>query len=163
MTLSLKYAALAVFLLALATILGALGYQFIGGYPPCHLCLIERYAYYFAVPASLIAFLVMPRQAAFTRTILFLIALAFLANTVLGIYHFGVEQTWWKGPSSCTGGGASTDWRELAEQLKHTAVVRCDEASIFILGLSLSFWNAVASALLCVIAALGAIGGRRTA
>ena len=37
---------------AAATILAALAFEHLGGYAPCPLCLEERYAYYFAVPAS---------------------------------------------------------------------------------------------------------------
>ncbi len=44
-----------VFVLALATILTALAFEHFGGYAPCQLCLQERYAYYFAVPAALLA------------------------------------------------------------------------------------------------------------
>ncbi|HAH66069.1 MAG TPA: disulfide bond formation protein B, partial [Rhizobiales bacterium] len=38
-----------VLVIAAATILTALGFQHLGGYAPCPLCLEERYAYYFAV------------------------------------------------------------------------------------------------------------------
>src|SRR5215510_9899026 len=45
-----------VFVIATATILAAHAFERIGGYAPCPLCLEERYAYYFAMPASFIAF-----------------------------------------------------------------------------------------------------------
>ena len=35
---------------AAGTVLTAHAFEIFGGYLPCHLCLIERYAYYFAVP-----------------------------------------------------------------------------------------------------------------
>ena len=41
---------------AAGTVLTAHAFEIIGGYLPCHLCLIERYAYYFAVLASIAAF-----------------------------------------------------------------------------------------------------------
>ena len=44
------------FSIAFATILLALMFERYGGYAPCPLCLQERYAYYFAVPATVIAF-----------------------------------------------------------------------------------------------------------
>jgi disulfide bond formation protein DsbB len=149
----------AVFVLALATILAVLGVQFLGGYAPCHLCLYERWAYYAAVPVAAIAFAMTRDLSGWARVLLLLIALAFVANTALGLYHFGVEEKWWAGPSACTGGGSATDWRELAEQLKNTAVVRCDQPALKLLGLSLAFWNAAVSALLALIALRGAWAG----
>ncbi len=35
---------------------GALCFEHIGGYLPCHLCLIERNPYYFGIPLGIIAF-----------------------------------------------------------------------------------------------------------
>jgi disulfide bond formation protein DsbB len=48
---------------AAATILTALAFEHLGGYAPCPLCLEERYAYYFAVPASALALLAARRDA----------------------------------------------------------------------------------------------------
>jgi disulfide bond formation protein DsbB len=41
------------FVLGLATILGALGSQFIGGLQPCELCLEQRMSYYYGLPILL--------------------------------------------------------------------------------------------------------------
>ena len=38
------------------------------------------------------------------RILLLLVALAFLINAGLGIYHAGVEWKWWPGPTTCAGG-----------------------------------------------------------
>jgi len=37
-------------LLSTAIILAALAFEHLGGYPPCPLCLMQRYAYYAAIP-----------------------------------------------------------------------------------------------------------------
>ena len=80
-----------VLVVATATILTALAFEHLGGYAPCPLCLEERYAYYFAVPASAIAVLLARNYATGpARILLLLIALAFLANMVAGIYHAGI-------------------------------------------------------------------------
>src|SRR3954470_12816159 len=44
--------AAAMLILAAATILGALGFEHIGGYLPCHLCLMQRTPYYVGVPVA---------------------------------------------------------------------------------------------------------------
>ena len=83
-----------------------------------------------------------------------------LIGACIGVYHAGVEWGWWTGPGACAGGpsqGALTVG-ELIEQLDGAEVVRCDEAPIRILGLSLAGWNVVVS---LVIAGLALRGFRR--
>jgi disulfide bond formation protein DsbB len=143
-----------VFVIAAATILGALAFEHLGGYAPCPLCLEERYAYYFGVPASALAFVLARGYATgWARILLLLIALAFLANAVVGVYHAGVEWKWWEGPAACAGGFDLT-WGEGG--IVDTPVIRCDEASWRFLFLSFAGWNAVVSTFLAAIAAFGA-------
>jgi len=143
-----------VLVIAAATILGALAFEHLGGYAPCPLCLQQRYAYYFAVPASAIAFFAARAEAAgIARILLALIGLAFLINAVVGVYHAGVEWKWWEGPATCAGGFDLT-WGEGG--IVDTPVIRCDEASWRFLFLSFAGWNAVVSGLLAAIAAWGA-------
>ena len=143
-----------VFVVALATILTALAFEHLGGHAPCPLCLQERYAYYFAVPAALLA-LILSRMGlnGAARILLVLVALAFMCNAALGVYHAGAEWKWWPGPSTC-GGGFDLTWGK--DGIVDTPVIRCDEASWWFLGLSFAGWNAVISAVLAVLAAFGA-------
>lgn len=148
-----------VFVLAFATILTAHAFEEYGGYAPCPLCLQERYAYYFAVPASFVAFFAARGETfGFARLVLALIAIGFLINAGLGVYHAGIEWKWWPGPDTCAGTGGALEWGEggLAEQLENARVIRCDEAPWHFLGLSFAGWNAVASFVLAVIATFGA-------
>jgi disulfide bond formation protein DsbB len=143
---------------AAGTVLTAHAFEMLGGYLPCHLCLIERYAYYFAVLASIAAFFAARGEKdGLARIIFALIALAFLANAALGFYHSGVEWKWWPGPTECSG-GSTIEWGEggLAESLSDNKVVACDEASWRLLGLSFAGWSAVLSFLLAGLAAYGA-------
>jgi disulfide bond formation protein DsbB len=147
-----------VFLIATATITAALAFEYFGGYAPCPLCLQERYAYYFAVPASAVAFLLAHGYATrFARILLLLIAVAFLVNAVAGVYHSGIEWKWWQGPSTCAG-GTPIEWGEggLAQELENVQLIRCDEAPWRFLMLSFAGWSAVISAFLAGVAAWGA-------
>ena len=72
----------------------------------------ERYAYYFAVPALVVAFFARARRVVpLARIVLALVALAFLVNAGVGIYHSGIEWKWWAGPASCSG-GVAVEWGE---------------------------------------------------
>ena len=139
---------------ALLTILTAHAFEQIGGYAPCPLCLQERYAYYFGVPAAVIAFLAARAESfGFARLVLVLIAIGFLINMGLGIYHAGAEWKFWPGPDTCAG-GFDLKWGE--EGIVDTPVIRCDEAAWRFLGLSFAGWNAVVSAALALVALWGA-------
>jgi disulfide bond formation protein DsbB len=143
-----------VFVVAAATILTALAFEHLGGYAPCPLCLEQRYAYYFAVPVAALALIAARRDATpVARILLALVAAAFIANAIAGIYHAGVEWKWWEGPATCAGGFA-LQWGEGG--VAETPVIRCDEASWRFLGLSFAGWNAAISAALAGIAAYGA-------
>ena len=96
-------------------------------------------------PAPLAFLLARGRSTGLARILLLLIALAFLANTAVGIYHAGVEWKWWPGPTECTG-AFELKWGEGG--IVDTPIVRCDEASWRFLGLSFAGWNAVVSAFL---------------
>ncbi len=131
---------------AAASILTALGFQYIGGYDPCPLCLMQRTAYYAAVPMLFIAMALANEQPKLAGFIFLLVAIAFLANAGLGTYHAGAEWKYWPGPETCSGGAAPLPTNP-ADMLKgmENPVVRCDEASWRLFGLSFAGWNVVIS------------------
>ena len=121
-----------------ALLLGAFYYQF-NGYPPCAMCLWQRWPHAAAVAIGAVALLV-PGML-----LPLLGALSALTTAALGLYHTGVERDWWEGPTSCTGtglGGLSG-----ADLLSTDAppLVLCDQVSWEWLGLSMASWNALAS------------------
>ncbi|MBX9683657.1 MAG: disulfide bond formation protein B [Hyphomicrobium sp.] len=144
----------------------ALAFQYIGGYIPCPLCLMQRYAYYAAIPALFLALaLVSSGARGWAAAILFVVALAYLANTGLGVYHAGAEWKFWPGPDSCAGDqGLAANTGGLLKDLATIRVVRCDEASWRFMGLSFAGWNAVLSLFLMAVtlrAAFSAAEARR--
>jgi disulfide bond formation protein DsbB len=152
--LTARNAALFIFIVSLLTIVGAWIFQW-AGYAPCPLCLKQRWAYYAVVPLSLVLALAAGSgNRSIVRAGLVLVGLLMLASMVFGIYHAGVEWTWWPGPGTCEGtltGGLP--------KLGNEPVVSCDEAALRILGLSLAGWNAVISFVLAIVALVGARRG----
>jgi disulfide bond formation protein DsbB len=146
-TSSYRVGALVLFV-AVGAILTALGFEHIGGYQPCPLCLQQRWAYYAGIPALFAALVFVashkPKMAA---VLFFLVALAFLANTGLGIYHSGVEWKFWEGPAGCSSvqalPGSVGDLMSGLSQGGHIA--RCDDSAWRFLGLSFAGWNALIS------------------
>jgi disulfide bond formation protein DsbB len=154
-------AAVAIAVIGVATILGAYYFQFVLGYPPCPLCLEQRFAYYFAIPLA--AMILLGISVGSSRKVLVLalsaIAVAMLWNAGLGAYHSGVEWHWWPGPQDCSGATPNfSAGGSLLDQINRTRVVRCDEAAWRFLGLSLAGYNVLISLALAAIAAYGAWG-----
>jgi disulfide bond formation protein DsbB len=86
------------------------------------------------------------------------VALGFLFNAGLGVYHAGIEWGFWPGPEACSGmAPLARTPAEMLQNLERPQVVRCDAAALRILGLSLAGYSALISAFLAALAALGAI------
>ena len=151
-------AALAVFALAAATLLGAWYFQYVLKLPPCPLCLEERLPYVVVIPLSMLMVIAaLVRAPAKLLTVGFAaIIVAVLCGAALGTYHAGVEWHWWAGPTDCT--GTLTDLKAngpLINQLNSFNVVRCDDTGWRFLGLSLAGYNALISLAMAAIAAIG--------
>ncbi|WP_158963950.1 disulfide bond formation protein B [Chachezhania sediminis] len=129
-----------------ALLLGALGFQYIGGLPPCHLCVWQRWPHLAALVIGLIAAMVPG------RLLPLLGAAATLTTAGVGLYHTGVERGWWEGPTTCTSGSiegmSSTD---LMAQIMNAPIVQCDVVAWQFLGLSMASWNTVAALVLTCI------------
>jgi hypothetical protein len=140
-------AALAIAVVAAATLAGAWFFELVLDIRPCPLCLEQRYAYYLAVPLALVVAFAASRGAPRQVTLagFALLLLAALGNAWLGGYHAGVE--WQSGrvrPGARVGGqsrqrrrpvGRSTPW-----------VIRCDEVQAS--RLSLAGYNVLISLLM---------------
>jgi disulfide bond formation protein DsbB len=153
--------------LAAATIAAAWGFELIGGYVPCALCLEERVPYYVGIPLALAALLaaLFAGPAWLKRLLLVAVALVFAYGAYLGVYHAGAEWGFWPGPADCAAGSAppATSAADILAQIEGMRVVSCTEASWrFPAGWGLSFagWNAAVSILLVAAALWGAVKAR---
>ena len=146
-------------LVALGT---ALGFQHLGGYIPCKLCLEQRVPYYIGIPVMLLALLswAIRMPGVITRGLILIGAAMMVWTLCLGVYHSGVEWAWWPGPTDCgavsapTGSGTGG----VLDQLNEIVPPSCDKAAGRFLGLSFAGWNVVASLVIALIALRGAFG-----
>lgn len=136
-----------------AILLGAFAFQHIGGMPPCKLCLWQRWPHAAAALIGVIIILTGKIQLAWLG------ALASLSTAAVGMYHVGVEQGWWEGPTSCTSSGVSNmSSEDLLNQILAAPLVRCDDIAWQMAGMSMAGWNAILS---LVLAALWVVAARR--
>jgi disulfide bond formation protein DsbB len=150
-------AALAIAVVAAATLAGAWFFQLVLEILPCPLCLEQRYAYYLAVPLGLLVAIAaakdVPRPLLLAGLVL--LGAAALANAVLGGYHAGVEWGFWQGPTECTGPIVDLSKGGLLARLDSVKVIRCDEVQWRFLGVSLAGYNVLISLLMAALAGWG--------
>jgi disulfide bond formation protein DsbB len=153
---------LAILAIAVASIAGAFVFEALG-YAPCELCLKERIPYYIGIVVAALAIIfAQGRQREAVKISLAALCLIFLVSAAFGVYHAGVEWGFWPGPTDCTGSFEKVNSpAEFLRQLENIRVVRCDEAALRILGLSLAGWNVVISFVLAAIAFV-ALRARKT-
>ncbi|MDG1169550.1 MAG: disulfide bond formation protein B [Sulfitobacter sp.] len=123
-----------------ALLLGAYGFEHIGGLLPCKMCLWQRWPHGIAI---VVAFIVLLGHK---RNIIWLGPIATATTGSIGVYHAGVEWKWWAGPTSCSGGGAdlgAMDGGALLSLDTPTGIIMCDEIVWQFMGLSMAGWNAI--------------------
>ena len=144
---------------ACATILGAYGFEYIGGYEPCPLCLEQRGPYYLAIPVAALGLVLrlMDRAPRISGPLFAAVGAIFLYSAYLGGFHAGVEWRWWPGPADCAvaaAGGGAGDITSLMAQLETARIVPCDEVQWRFLGLSFAGYNFLISLALAALALL---------
>jgi disulfide bond formation protein DsbB len=155
----LSYAIVATIGMAIV-ILAALGFQHIGGYIPCELCLKERWPYYIGIPVAVLAAIssALRLPPIVTRLLLGLAAIIMLVGAGMSVYHAGVEWKFWEGPTSCSTSIDSIARKstDLLSDLSTQHGPSCTDAALRVLGLSLAGWNVIVSVILALIAHRGA-------
>ncbi|HEY5347824.1 MAG TPA: disulfide bond formation protein B [Rhizomicrobium sp.] len=129
---------------ALLLLLGALGFQYLGGIAPCEMCHWQRWGDIAAIIFALAA--LSGRQ---TRAFAFLAVAAIAVSGLIGAYQTGMQWHILPGPTACTaaryvlGGGAPAP------------EIPCDVATFTLFGLSLAAYNAIISLAVAALALFG--------
>ncbi len=134
---------------SLALLLGAFGFQYLGGLAPCPLCVWQRWPHAAAVVVAVLAVTVLWKVS---RAMAGLGAAAMVASLGLAAFHVGVEQGWWSGFEGCsapdpTGMSAA----DLLDRLETTEIVRCDDVAWSFGGISMAGWNGIVSLALLLV------------
>jgi len=148
--------------IGMAAVVGAaLGFEHIGHYIPCKLCLGQRIPYYIGVPVAAVAAIsaTLRWPPVVTRLLLLGCGLLMAWSLFLAVRHAGVEWAWWAGPTDCgaVAAPADTGGKGILDAIDTYMPPSCDKAALRILGLSFAGWNAIASLILMVVAFRGAV------
>ena len=131
--------------ISLSMILFVLITEYVLGFAPCSLCLIQRYPHILVAITSV--------WLIFFRTHNFFLypvnTLVMALSIILASYHVGVEQSIFQGPQSCSSSNLSLVSEKSAEtllkEILNTSVVRCNEVIWSFMGLSMATWNLILS------------------
>ena len=116
--------------------------EYVLGYQPCNLCLIERIPYGLSI-ILIITILTLKKNQKF---LVLLLILTFIFSLAISFYHYGIEQGFFQESSVC----GVRDFNEnitkedLLRQLNEKTV-SCKDVTFRILGLSLTSINIVIS------------------
>ena len=119
--------------------------QYVLGYKPCNLCIIERIPYIAAIVLISLIFILNRYQ----KIISSLILIFFIFGAVVSFYHFGIEQGFFSESLVCDlGNSRPLNKEDLLNQLEKTEIVSCKDVTFRFLGLSLATINTVISLIL---------------
>ena len=132
-------------LISISMILFALISEYVFGFTPCSLCLIQRYPHMLVAITSI--WLVFFRTHDLFMYPLNTLVMAF--SIILASYHVGVEQSIFQGPQSCSSSNLSSVNEKSAEallkEILNTSAIRCNEVTWSFMGLSMATWNLILS------------------
>ena len=136
------------FLISLFALISAYFIEYILGYQPCNLCLIERIPYVIALIIITINF----KFNHLERYLILLLVFVFLTSTLISLYHFGIEQGFIKESLVCDlkNSSKTLSKEEILQQLQQK-IVSCKDVTFKILGFSLTTLNIIISLLITIV------------
>ena len=141
-------------------LLGAWIFQYGLGYAPCTMCYWQRHAHKAVIGLAILT-LVLRRLgqnmantgfkgSSWETALIGSVIIGLIGSAALGGFHMGVENKWWDGPKSCSGGGLiklpeiNPD-DPLAMLDIPISGPSCSDAVWHFIGLSMAAWNAILS------------------
>ena len=127
-------------------LLSAFYLEYFQGALPCDLCITQRWFHALIITYSLISIFILEKLINVKIFILIVLSFTWLASSIAGLYHFGIEMNFWTGPDDCS---SNIDFsKDTLTYLLNKSPIKCDEIMFKIFGLSLAGWNALLSLLM---------------
>jgi len=137
-----------IFLISFTSIISAYFIQYILGFQPCNLCLIQRIPYFLSIILIIINSINNKNEKFF----IILLILIFVFSLAISFYHFGIEQGFFKESAVCSlkNGSEIVLKEELLKQLSQKNI-NCKDVTFKIFGLSLTTFNIGFSLIIIII------------
>ena len=134
-----------IFIISFTALISAYFIEYVLGYQPCNLCLIERIPYGIGIILIITIFILKKNE----DFLIMLLILTFLFSLAISIYHFGIEQGFFQESSVCgTKDFNENITKENLLNLLSQERVSCKDVTFKIFGLSLTSINIVINLLL---------------
>ena len=134
-------------ILSVLILVSALIIEYVFGYQPCNLCLIERIPYGLSIIILLLSF-VFKKDQVFYSVLLILI---FSFSIIISIYHFGIEQGLIEESTVCVSQSLDLITKEQVLNSLKQLNISCKNVAFKILGLSLTTFNIIISIIMFII------------
>ena len=136
-----------IFLVSIIALVSAFFIEYILGHQPCNLCILERIPYLLAIIVVLLNY----KFIQFEKFFILLLAIIFLAGTILSLYHLGIEQGFIEESLVCDlkSGSNLLSKEEILKQLQEKSI-SCKDVTFKIFGLSLTSYNILISLLITI-------------
>ena len=129
-------------MLSLFALIFAYFVEYVLGYQPCNLCLIERIPYLL----SLIIIIINYKFDLLEKYLILLLIFVFLAGTLISLYHLGIEQGFIEESALCDLKNSSKilSKEAILKQLEER-IISCKDVAFKIFGFSLTTFNIIIS------------------
>jgi len=136
-----RYWIFILFSISLISITSALIAEHLFDLAPCEMCLKQRYPYYLIIVMFILFYLFRKTQS----ILLYILShAAILYGLFYSVWHVGIEQKIFSGPTSCSGILNQTNSIEsLKQQIENQAIVNCSDITWTIMGLSAATINSL--------------------
>ena len=135
------------FALSCLILLSALIFEYVLGYQPCNLCIIERIPYGLAIIILILNHLFKKDQLFYT----ILLILVFSFSIIISVYHFGIEQGFIEESTVCASQNIDLMTKEQILNSLKELNISCKNVAFRIFGLSLTTYNLFASVLMLIM------------
>tara|TARA_B110001450_G_scaffold68241_1_gene64485 strand:+ start:488 stop:973 length:486 start_codon:yes stop_codon:yes gene_type:complete len=133
-----------IFLVSFITLVTAYAIQYILGYQPCNLCVIERVPY-------MLAIIILVFNYSFQKNEIFysiLLLLIFKFSFLISFYHFGIEQGFVNESNVCGSNNLGLTTKEDLLKSLQEINISCKDVAFKVFGLSLTTYNMLISILM---------------
>ena len=133
---------------SLISIFSALFIEYVLGYQPCNLCLMQRVPYSLSIILIILNY-IFKKNGQF---IIILLTMLFSFSLIISFYHFGIEQGFIEESAVCGISNTSNiiSKEELLKQLQEKNV-SCKDVTFKVFGFSLTTYNILLSLLLVIL------------
>ena len=137
-----------IFLICLISIISAYFIEYVLGFQPCNLCLIQRIPYGLGLILIILNYSLIKNE----RFIILMLILIFVFSLIISFYHFGIEQGFFEESAVCGLKNTSEiiSKEELLKQLSEKSI-SCKDVTFRIFDLSLTSINIIISLIIIII------------